>query len=87
MRRLFLPLLAAAALVSIVTPGHAQMTTDQLNKLSLEALTAPPPRPPAPRRVAGLRSRKAAVHAVASRHGAFTSSRQAAPVHRPVGHR
>ncbi len=49
MRRIFL-LVAAVSLLVLPAPGQAQVTADQLNKLSLEALTAPPPRAPAARR-------------------------------------
>ena len=49
MRRV-LSLAILAACLALTSPGfvnapaHAQATADQLNKLSLEALTAPPPR-------------------------------------------
>ena len=44
MRRLLIIVLLAASLLPGAGPVHAQATADQLNKLSLEALTAPPPR-------------------------------------------
>ena len=39
-----------AGMLILPAPGRAQATADQLNKLSLEALTAPPPRPAPARR-------------------------------------
>lgn len=44
MYRPMLFVLAAACLLGCWTPVSAQLNTDQLNKLSLEALTAPPAR-------------------------------------------
>ena len=58
MRRLLLLAALLAGLLSAPGPSSAQLTTDQLNKLSLEALTAPPPRRtfPVPHRAVAHRS-------------------------------
>ncbi len=89
MRRVFLLALAALSLLAVAVPGHAQITTDQLNKLSLEALTAPPPRAIAPRR-ASVRG-----HRVVARHFGHHPARvrsaahitHATPRHRQIARR
>ncbi len=43
MHRLAFLVLLAGSVLSFSGPARAQATADQLNKLSLEALTAPPP--------------------------------------------
>jgi hypothetical protein len=90
-------ILSLVLLVCLLAPGvRAQATADQLNKLSLEALTAPPPRgsggastPSARHRPAWLPHR-AASHAIwrrpsarsAGPHRRWSASRYHAPVSR-----
>ena len=87
--RLILSLIVLAALLA---PGaRGQVTTDQLNKLSLESLTAPPPRgsggyaPMRPRTVYRAPSRyyRAPRHYDAPRHAYHGRHLRRAPVHRP----
>ena len=73
MRRVFL-LLAAISLLevgSLAVPvaGQAQVTADQLNKLSLEALTAPPPRPVAAHRTYSSRLYRARLETATNTRG------------------
>ena len=92
MRRKFLLFAAVsltAGLLAVSVPAQAQITADQLNKLSLEALTAPPPRPRPPHRVyspqrrtmdrlyrATMRGAPRPIqrHATTSRHRLYTRS-------------